>query len=292
MVGGLSEEQQRFFEREGYVFPLDCLTEDAAAARLDELQSWERRWPGGFGQRLRFKAHLRLTRLMELVRHPRVLDAVEDIIGPNILFFTSTLWPKSPSDRRFVSWHQDSAYFGLEPHREVTAWIALTASDHGNGCVRVMPQSHLGPDYAHDETRAPDNMLIRGQTIHGLDESKAIDLTLRPGQFSLHSELSLISRHGAGLNSAPAATPPAHLNTSRREFFICGNPGNCAPDLAGGGDWALHPLAQFLGAADRLCGWNSGGHMDGCFGEFHRHLSAYDRRLDLPLLHCVINRGA
>jgi ectoine hydroxylase-related dioxygenase (phytanoyl-CoA dioxygenase family) len=200
MAGGLSDEQQHFFEREGYVFPLDCLPEVAAAERLAELESWERRWPGGFGQRLRFKAHLRLTFLMELVRHPRIVDAVEDLIGPNILLFTSTLWPKNPSDGRFVSWHQDSAYFGLEPHEEVTAWIALTASDRGNGCVRVMPRSHLGPDHVHDETRAPDNMLIRGQTIHGLEEDKAVDLELRPGQFSLHHERTA---HGSLPNESP-----------------------------------------------------------------------------------------
>ncbi len=136
---------------------------------------------------------------MDVARHPRILDAVEDLIGPNLLLFTSTLWPKDGKDGRFVSWHQDSAYFGLDPHQEVTAWVAFTASNRENGCVRVMPGSHLGVDYTHDETHEPDNLLIRGQTIRGLDETKAANLELNPGQFSLHQERTV---HGSLANQS------------------------------------------------------------------------------------------
>jgi non-haem Fe2+, alpha-ketoglutarate-dependent halogenase len=193
MSKALTTSDLTSFQRNGYLCPLPCLSESEAAATLHALEAFERRH-GGFGKRLRFKAHLRLTALMAVARHPRILDAVEDIIGPNILLFTSTLWPKDGKDGRFVSWHQDSAYFGLDPHQEVTAWIAFTASNRGNGCVRVMPGSHLGVDYSHDETREPDNLLIRGQTIRGLDEAKAANLELRPGEFSLHQERTV---HGS-----------------------------------------------------------------------------------------------
>ena len=188
------------FRRDGYLCPLPCFSEGEAGATLRVLEDFEIRH-GGFGKRLRFKAHLRLAALMAIARHPSILDAVEDLIGPNILLFTSTLWPKDGGDGRFVSWHQDSAYFGLDPHAEVTAWIALTASNRANGCVRVMPGSHRGIDYSHDETHAPDNLLIRGQTIRGLDESQAADLELRPGEFSLHQERTV---HGSLPN--PSAT--------------------------------------------------------------------------------------
>src|SRR5216684_1917739 len=183
----LTASDLELFRRDGYLCPLPCLSESEAGATLRVLEDFEIRH-GGFGKRLRFKAHLRLVALLAIARHPSILDAVEDLIGPNILLFTSTLWPKDGGDGRFVSWHQDSAYFGLDPHAEVTAWIALTASNRANGCVRVMPGSHRGVDYSHDETHAPDNLLIRGQTIRGLDETKAANLELRPGQFSLHQE--------------------------------------------------------------------------------------------------------
>ena len=183
----LTDSQKRLFRQSGYLCPLTAMDEAAAAGILDRLLRFEAAH-GGFGQRLRFKAHLRLAALMELATHPRILDAVEDLIGPDILLFTSTLWPKNGGDGRYVSWHQDSAYFGFDRHEEVTAWVALTPSDMGNGCVRVMPGSHLEPEHQHEETFARDNLLIRGQAIHGLDETKAVNLELRPGQFSLHHE--------------------------------------------------------------------------------------------------------
>ena len=183
----LSEAQKRHFHSKGFICPLTALEPDEATRCLAALERFEAAH-GGFAQRLRFKAHLRLAVLMELARHPRILGAVEDLIGPDILLFTSTLWPKGAGDGRFVSWHQDSAYFGFDPHEEVTAWVALTESTAANGCVRVMPGSHLGPDHAHEETLAEGNLLIRGQTIHGLDEARAVDLELRPGEFSLHQE--------------------------------------------------------------------------------------------------------
>jgi chlorinating enzyme len=198
------------FRRKGYLCPLRGLSEDEAGTTLAALEDFERRH-GGFGKRLRFKAHLRLGALMEVARNPVILDAVEDLIGPNILLFTSTLWPKDGGDGRFVSWHQDSAYFGLDPHEEVTAWVAFTASNRENGCVRVMPGSHLEADYSHEETHEPNNLLIRGQTIRGLDEAKAVDLELRPGEFSLHQERTV---HGSLPN------PSAMRRIGYALFFI------------------------------------------------------------------------
>ena len=187
MASLLSEAQKQAFRDDGYLCPLTAMDESEAARVLAALEQFEAAH-GGFGHRLRFKAHLRLAALMAVARHERILDAVEDLIGPDILLFTSTLWPKDGGDGRYVSWHQDSAYFGFDRHEEVTAWVALTHSNSTNGCVRVMPGSHSGPDYQHEETLAKDNLLIRGQTIRGLDEERAVNLELRPGQFSLHQE--------------------------------------------------------------------------------------------------------
>jgi len=187
MAGMLTEAQKHAFAQSGYLCPLTAMDAVAAGDILARLQRFEAAH-GGFGQLLRFKAHLRLAALMELATHPRILDAVEDLIGPNILLFTSTLWPKDGGDGRYVSWHQDSAYFGFDRHEEVTAWVALTPSHAGNGCVRVMPGSHLEPEHRHQETFAKNNMLIRGQEITGLDETKAVNLELLSGQFSLHQE--------------------------------------------------------------------------------------------------------
>jgi ectoine hydroxylase-related dioxygenase (phytanoyl-CoA dioxygenase family) len=113
------------------------------------------------------------------------------------MLFGASIFAKGPNDRRYVSWHQDSAYFGLTPHREVTAWVAFTDSTPENGCLRVVPRTHLGPDLTHEETYAADNMLARGQTIRTIDESDAVDICLSAGQFSLHHERTA---HGSASN--------------------------------------------------------------------------------------------
>ena len=110
------------------------------------------------------------------------------MIGPNILLFGASIFAKDARDPRYVSWHQDSAYFGLDPHEEVTAWVGFTDSTIERGCLKVMPRTHLGPDLHHVETFAQDNMLAKGQSIEGLDEAQAVHLELSAGEFSLHHE--------------------------------------------------------------------------------------------------------
>src|SRR5205085_5532732 len=94
----------------------------------------------------KIKGNLAFPWLMELGRNSSILDAVEDVIGPNILLFGASIFAKNGRDPRYVSWHQDSAYFGLSPHEEVTAWVGFTESTVEKGCLKVMPRTHLGPD--------------------------------------------------------------------------------------------------------------------------------------------------
>jgi len=125
--------------------------------------------------------------LSELVRHPAILNQIEELIGPNILVWGSDFFIKNAGTPDFVSWHQDATYWGLTPHDVVTAWIALTPSTVENGCLRVIPGTHVQPILPHINTFSINNMLSRGQTIEsGFDETKAIDVVLGPGQMSLH----------------------------------------------------------------------------------------------------------
>lgn len=198
-MSALSAAQLETYRREGVVFPQRALDGEDAARRVAGLQAFAQSKGEPLTGLLRFKAHLRFRALEEIARNPAILDAVESLIGPDIMVFTSTVWAKAPGDRRFVSWHQDSAYFGLDPHLEVTAWVALTDSRPDNGCLRVIPRSHLEADYSHDETRDADNLLIRGQAIRGLDEGRAVNVELQPGEFSLHSERTV---HGSLANDS------------------------------------------------------------------------------------------
>jgi ectoine hydroxylase-related dioxygenase (phytanoyl-CoA dioxygenase family) len=134
-----------------------------------------------------------------LVSHPRILDAVEGVIGPNILVWESTWFVKFPHDKAFISWHQDGAYWGLNPPNVTTAWVALSASTPENGCMRVVPASHRVALPQRD-TYAPDNALSRGQEIAvEVDETQGVNLTLAPGEMSLH-HIGIV--HGSKVNDS------------------------------------------------------------------------------------------
>jgi ectoine hydroxylase-related dioxygenase (phytanoyl-CoA dioxygenase family) len=146
------------------------------------------------------KPHLLFTWLDELVRDDAVLDAVEGVIGPDILCWASGFFTKEAHDPSYVSWHQDLTYWGLEPADIVTAWIALSPSTPESGCMRVVPGSHKQDVLPHTETFAAHNLLSRGQEVQvEVDERQAKDLVVQPGEMSLH-HVKLI--HGSGPNRA------------------------------------------------------------------------------------------
>ncbi len=194
----LSDSQIKRFQTHGYLSPLDALSPEEADSCLCQLNEIEDLLGEDPQKYLKIKAHLAAPWMVELASHPAILDAVESLIGPDILLFGSSLFAKREYDDRFVSWHQDSAYYGLDPHEEVTAWVALTDATRDNGCLRVVPGSHLEADREHDETYDPQNLLARGQTIHGIDDSASVYMELRRGQFSLHHERTV---HGSEGNS-------------------------------------------------------------------------------------------
>lgn len=193
----LTPDQIETFRADGYVCPLDCLTPAEATALRQRLEGFEASSGLSLTADLHFKTHLYFAALTALAQHHAILDAVEDLIGPDILVFASNTWIKAPRDGKFVSWHQDSAYFGLEPHDEVTAWVALSDSTPESGCMRVIPGSHAEAAHSHVETFHKDNLLARGQRIDGIDEDRAVDLSLRAGQYSLHHERAV---HGSLAN--------------------------------------------------------------------------------------------
>jgi non-heme Fe2+,alpha-ketoglutarate-dependent halogenase len=93
---------------------------------------------------------------------------------------------KSAVETIHISWHQDHAYFGLKPPTIITAWLALNEVTRHNGCMRVVPGSHQSGTQKHVETYDKDNLLSRGQALTDVDDSKAVDIVLKPGEFSLH----------------------------------------------------------------------------------------------------------
>jgi non-heme Fe2+,alpha-ketoglutarate-dependent halogenase len=183
----LSEAQVAAYHRDGYLSPLralDAAETGALRAHYDALCARE---GGMLSKRTNQKPHLLVTWLDALVRHPRILDAVEDVLGPNILCWASGFFHKPAHHPGFVSWHQDSTYWGLSKPDIVTAWVAFEASTPLSGCMRVVPGTQAKAQIAHTDTFAADNLLSRGQEIQvEVDEKDAVDIVLQPGEFSLH----------------------------------------------------------------------------------------------------------
>jgi len=196
----LSPVQVDAFKRNGYHFPLRALSADEALAYRRRLELSEATLGGPLRGALRSKPHLLFTWAHELIRHPAILDAVEDIYGPNLLVWSSSFFIKEANDPSYVSWHQDSTYWGLSHPDVVTAWIALSVSIVENGCMRVIPGTHLKDQLPHKDTFAENNLLSRGQEVQvEVNAADAVDIELQPGQFSLH-HVRLV--HGSEPNNA------------------------------------------------------------------------------------------
>jgi hypothetical protein len=200
----LSEQDVEFFRSQGYLLPGRQMFPPEKLARLE----------GIFNDHLADKGdklsdeldtpHYRDERLLEFLLSDEVLDTVEPLIGPNIALWSSHFISKDPFTGRATPWHEDSSYwegrFDAYDHI-VTAWLALeNPSTRENGCMRVIPGSHLAGGFS--DTYVPTDM--SEQTFHaeiaGVDESKAVDFELQRGEFSLHDGRIV---HGAKPNTSP-----------------------------------------------------------------------------------------
>jgi hypothetical protein len=190
---GLTEQECAAYRESGFNVPLRAFSDEEAAGRYRSfLDYWASlgetlhgRPPREWSKHL-LDTHLFLRWVCDVVLTPRILDAVESVLGPNIIVWGSQWFPKFARDPSYVSWHQDAAYWGLTPLNVTTAWIALVPSTRENGCMRVIPGTHRGL-LPQRETYAEANMLSRGQEIAvEVDESRAVDFVLQPGEFSLH----------------------------------------------------------------------------------------------------------
>jgi non-haem Fe2+, alpha-ketoglutarate-dependent halogenase len=183
----LSEAQIAQYREEGYLAPIRIMDEAAALAIRGELEAVEARMGGPLRGDLRHKSHLLFPFLADLVCHPRLLDAVEDALGPDLLCWSSNFFIKEAANPAFVSWHQDSTYWGLSAPEVATAWVALTPSTADNGAMAVIPGSHKFDQIPHRDTFDRHNLLTRGQEVAvEVDEREAVPLILKPGEMSLH----------------------------------------------------------------------------------------------------------
>ena len=182
----LNEKQIEKYHDEGFIAPIRVMSEEEALKIKERVEEAEKAFPEEFNPENRNNLHLTFMVLDELAHNPIILDAVEDLIGPDFSLWSSVMFIKNPSTEHFVSWHQDATYMGMTSSDFLTPWIALTPSTEEMGCMAMIPRSHKQNILPHQDTFSENNILTRGQVVKDVDEEKAVNLILKPGEMSIH----------------------------------------------------------------------------------------------------------
>jgi ectoine hydroxylase-related dioxygenase (phytanoyl-CoA dioxygenase family) len=261
----LSHGQTQGYHRDGYSFPHKALSDAELAECREGLTRYEA-WlgkPVNQGDwRWRSAAYAFLPWLDGLIRHPRILDAIEDLVGPDILVFTTTFFIKDAHSATFAAWHQDATYFGITPYEHVTAWVALSDATEAAGCMEVVPSRGAARQARHAALGLKDSINGGGQAIiEDFDQGDGEMMALPAGSFSLHHTLC---RHRSAPNRAAHRRVGIGISYIPAHCRLTGTVRMCAPLVRGrdcGGHFDLLPSPE---------------------GEFHpaaltRHEEAYRR---------------
>ena len=218
----LTDDQLADWRRDGFLYPFPMLDRSEVQRCLDGIARYEA-WLGApisssEDLNCRTMPYLTLPWAAEIARDPRILDVVEDLIGPDILIWTSTFFIKEPNSPTLAAWHQDATYYGLEPAEPVTVWLALSDASEAAGCMEVLP---LGGEkrQRHHVAHVVENSVNRSAQVivEPLDESRAVAMPLSAGGFSVHHGMvphrsapnsTGGRRIGLGLNYLPAHLRP------------------------------------------------------------------------------------
>jgi hypothetical protein len=196
----LTREQVAAFNRDGYLKPLavfDSREIAAIRAYFDELLA--RTLAAGGSSYSISTAHLRYGGVYDLLTHPRIVNRVRDLLGEDVIAWGSHFFCKMPGDGKRVSWHQDASYWPLTPSKAVTAWLAIDDATIKNACMRYIPRTHLLGHLTYSLSEDDDSNVLN-QTVVDADQlGKPVDVELRSGEMSLHSDLLL---HGSDANTS------------------------------------------------------------------------------------------
>ena len=194
---GLTANQLKEYNVKGYLAPINILSSEEVKKIRVEIENVEKKWPDEINGLNRNNIHYYSPIFDQIVHNSKILDVVENIVGPNILAAGTVLFLKEPENKGFISWHQDGIYQGWKPYNSITAWLAITDVNEENGCMRMWTGSHKDNFKNHKDTFDEDNLLTRGQTIENVPVKDTIPIILKPGQLSIHHPMTV---HGSGPN--------------------------------------------------------------------------------------------
>ncbi|MEK6337384.1 MAG: phytanoyl-CoA dioxygenase family protein [Acidobacteriota bacterium] len=199
MTTKLSKQKLARYDRDGILFPIKVLSADEARSVRNSLEAVASDCGKAPLKRLE-SLHMFFDWAYRLVTNDALLNAVEGILGGDILVDGTLVFFKPPHNPSYVSWHQDSVYSGWHLTPSTSAWIALTPSHSANGCMRVLPGSHKQGPLDHVNVRNGPNLLERGERVNvTVDENHVVDVILQPGEMSMHQSTLV---HGSNPNTS------------------------------------------------------------------------------------------
>lgn len=202
------------YSQDGFVSGIPILSEAEAARYRAVLEGVEAEHGALHYQS---KMHTLLDFAGEIATNEQVLDAVEAMLGPDILLYDVTFIIKEAASESFVSWHQDLTYWGLSNDEQVSMWLALSTADENSGCMRMVPGSHKNGMMKHEDLRDARNVLHRGQSVAGVDEAQAVHCPLQPGEASFHHGWTLHASMPNRSNDRRIGLNVQYINPSARQ---------------------------------------------------------------------------
>ena len=251
MTQSINSSQIQNYWNNGVVYPLTALQQDEALSLIPRFMEIKERMSGWTASKQILKAHLVSSCVNEITRNSRILDAVECLLGPNILLWGATFFAKEPNLSLHVGWHQDLLYWGLQPPDGVlTVWLALSDALEDNGAMQVICGSHVDGFRQHSNSFDGNNMLMSDQNAELTkdDLKRRITIELLPGQFSIHHSMVL---HGSGPNTSDRSRIGLSINYISTDAIQLKNQGQDAAMLVRGTDYYRHfeqeqaPSAEF-----------------------------------------------
>lgn len=179
-----AKEVQRF-HRNGFLGPFRLLAETEMQQTGNQILRSVRDVPGPYKKNPLTQRHLDQRTVYDLVTKPEILERIKAILGPDLLLWACTFWLKEPGGKE-VPWHQDCNYWPMEPIINVTAWIAVDPVTPTNGCLELIPGSHSSC-VPHIPAEKGKWFTMEADPGH-VNASKAVKITLNPGEFILFNE--------------------------------------------------------------------------------------------------------
>jgi non-haem Fe2+, alpha-ketoglutarate-dependent halogenase len=236
----LTHSQVEQYNRDGYVRNLLAFP----ASEADEIRRYfdgllERTISAGGDSYSISSAHLMYGPVYDLLREPRIVAFVKDILGKDVIGWGSHFFCKMPHDGKSVAWHQDASYWPLTPSKATTVWLAIDDADVENACMKFVAGSqHVG--HLTFRPSSDDEGNVLNQTIENAEQyGEVVYDELKAGELSVHSDLLL---HGSEAN-----------NSDRRRCGLTLR--YCTPDVIAGSNW--HEKGVVVSGEDYSGNWSN-----------------------------------